>query len=359
MIRHLVSIVFLVGSVSFAAPQAEAQTLHVKRVDVLDRNGFGQTVPAASLLVPAGWQDDGGIVWGIQDNCNHYGYNFSWYAADPTGATGVAILPIVRWVGQRQDHNACPILEVNSARQLLELMAAEFVPGARVLDYRQRPDLLKEAGLQNARQDNGYGVVEQGVDAGSLLIAFTGDDGEDMRGVLSAAVIGWRSTFHGAPYGMPDTVVSGGSNLPAFFHFARNGSLDFDLGETVRKTITPNQQWAQAIAQHHLKIDRSNRETAFNISQIYNQANQEINRIIHEGYQERSEIQDRIHREQIEAIRGVETFHDPINGGTVQLDNGYDQAWQLADGTFVLTNDAFFEPWRDIGVEGELLQVVQ
>lgn len=349
----------LAASMAFAASHGAAQTLHVQRVDILDRHGFDQTVPAASILVPVGWQDNGGIAWGIQDNCNHYGYNFSWFAAEPSGAAGVAVLPIVRWVGQQQDYNACPILEVNSARQLLGLLAAEFVPGSRVLDYRPRPDLLKEAGLQNSRHDNGYGVVEQSVDAGEVLIAFIDDNGHEMRGVLSAAVIGWRSTFRGASYGMPDTVLSGGSNLPAFLHFARNGTLDFGLGETVRKTITPNRQWAQAIARHHYIIDKDRRQTAFNISQIYHDANQEINRIIHEGYQERSEIQDRIHREQIEAIRGVETFHDPINGGTVQLDNSFDQAWQLEDGTFVLTNDAFFEPWRDLGMDGDLLQVVQ
>lgn len=358
MIGKVVMRACLAALLAGAAFPGAAQTLHVERADILDRNGFGQTLPAASLLVPVGWQAQGGIVWGIQDNCNHYGYNFSWVAAEPSGAAGVAVLPIVRWVGQRQDFNACPVLEVNSARQLLGLMAAEFVPGSRVLDYRDRPDLLKEAGLQNSRHDNGYGVVEQRVDAGEVLIAFTDDTGHDMRGVLSAAVIGWQSTFRGAPYGMPDTVLSGGSNLPAFFHFARNGTLDFGLGEAVRKTITPNGDWSRAIAQHHHIIDKDRRQTAFNISQIYNEANQEINRIIHEGYQERSEIQDRIHREQIEAIRGVETFHDPINGGTVQLDNSFEQAWQLEDGTFVLTNDAFFEPWRDLGIDGALLQVV-
>jgi hypothetical protein len=70
------------------------------------------------------------------------------------------------------------------------------------------------------------------------------------------------------------------------------------------------------------------------------------------------ESMDRNQREFGEAIRGVETYADR-NGGTVELDHTYNHAWQLDDGSYVLTDDNFFEPYRDLGLSGERLQPVQ
>ena len=43
----------------------------------------------------------------------------------------------------------------------------------------------------------------------------------------------------------------------------------------------------------------------------------------------------------------------------VELPNHYRHAWQLKDGTYVLTDSQAFEPHRDLGVDGELLKVVK
>ena len=72
-----------------------------------------------------------------------------------------------------------------------------------------------------------------------------------------------------------------------------------------------------------------------------------------------NESSDRMQRESTEAIMGVETYNDPYYGGTVQLDHTYDNAWQLNDGSYVLTNDAMFEPYRDLGVDGQRLEAAQ
>ena len=36
--------------------------------------------------------------------------------------------------------------------------------------------------------------------------------------------------------------------------------------------------------------------------------------------------------------------------------HGGSHAWRLNDGSYVLSNDATFEPWRDLGVEGHRLE---
>jgi hypothetical protein len=39
--------------------------------------------------------------------------------------------------------------------------------------------------------------------------------------------------------------------------------------------------------------------------------------------------------------------------------NRIDHAWRLNDGSYVLSNDAAFEPFRDIGVDGKRLEKTQ
>ncbi|MGH8240890.1 MAG: hypothetical protein ACREXP_28275 [Steroidobacteraceae bacterium] len=59
-------------------------------------------------------------------------------------------------------------------------------------------------------------------------------------------------------------------------------------------------------------------------------------------------------------IKGVQTYDDAnAAGGRVELSNLYDHAWRLNDGSYVLSNDASFEPYRDLGMEGQQLAPTQ
>jgi hypothetical protein len=73
-------------------------------------------------------------------------------------------------------------------------------------------------------------------------------------------------------------------------------------------------------------------------------------------WQSRSESMDRQQRETIEGIRGVETYNDPHYGGTVQLSNQYQHAWQLRDGSYLLTDDPSFDPARALNIQGTRLR---
>jgi hypothetical protein len=75
-------------------------------------------------------------------------------------------------------------------------------------------------------------------------------------------------------------------------------------------------------------------------------------------YNQTNLASDKNQREFVEAIRGVETYHEPVDGGVVQLDNTYDHAWRVRDGTYLLTDDPNFRPGL-VGLEGQELQRVQ
>ena len=107
------------------------------------------------------------------------------------------------------------------------------------------------------------------------------------------------------------------------------------------------------------KISQTNLKGARDRSEIIAQTNSEILDIQMQTWRSGNESSDRMQRESTEAIMGVETYNDPYYGGTVQLDHTYDNAWQLNDGSYVLTNDAMFEPYRDLGVDGQRLEAAQ
>jgi hypothetical protein len=70
----------------------------------------------------------------------------------------------------------------------------------------------------------------------------------------------------------------------------------------------------------------------------------------------RASSDERRQREFGEVIKGVETYDDAqAPAGQVELSNLYDHAWRLNDGSYVLSNDPGFEPFRDLGLEGKRL----
>jgi hypothetical protein len=68
---------------------------------------------------------------------------------------------------------------------------------------------------------------------------------------------------------------------------------------------------------------------------------------------------DRMQRESIEAVRGVETYHDPVGGWNVQLDANYDHAWRVNNqDAYILTKDPNFNP-GEYGIEATQMGAVQ
>lgn len=351
VIPVLVLVVCILGPGPLSAQQGSS--VRVRPVEVVDRQGFGRPLTAFTLMVPSHWQTVGGVVWGSDGGCNRSGYNFDWRATTQDESEGVGLLPVITW--QSQAGGPCPQMQVSDARDFLTAIVAKILPQATVLDYRRRPDLLGELQALSSRQDYGSMAYETAVDAGEVLIGFR-EDGRDVRASVIAQIMLWRITTP-EMYGLAGMELSGGASLPGFVAAAPAGRLNLRVSEAIRKSIQPGPEWTREIARHHAVLNRQNAQHANRMSQITSQTNNEISDIIHQGYRNREAIRDRGQREAVEAIRGVETYNDRINGGTVQLDSTYGYAWQLRDGTYLLTDDSLFNPGVDLGLDGQLLQV--
>jgi hypothetical protein len=289
------------------------------------------------------------------------GYNFEWTATSPDGRATIAVLPQRRWetnnYGAAPSTPGCSAAPYTNARQYLEAVAQSWKPGARVLDFRAREDLMRDYAQFNKVTPMPLGESRSWADAGEVLFSFN-EGGADMRGSIAAVVL--FSLSRTATPGLPQMDALSGFALPAYGVTAPNGELKLPFFEAIRKTIKENPQWAQRIGNHNSAINRVAMQEAQKRSQIMRETNAEIAKIREEAWNSYQESSDRRVREFGELIRGVETYNDSdAPGGTVQLSSTYNNAWRLNDGSYVLTDDSSFEPYRALGIEGRKLEVTQ
>jgi hypothetical protein len=147
---------------------------------------------------------------------------------------------------------------------------------------------------------------------------------------------------------------------PAWAAFAPNGQLDFSLIEAIRQTLQPNPRWLGALGNHNRQIAQGALEESRKRAAMVAQSNAEIARIRASVWEAQQESADRRARQFGDLIRGVNTYVAPqAPGGTVEQSASFGHVWRLSDGTYALTNDVGFDPWRDLRIEGQKLEMRQ
>ncbi|MFC3705134.1 hypothetical protein ACFOOL_10235 [Devosia honganensis] len=366
--KHLLAALFTAVLAVFAAQPVMAQEsgLHVTPTVLMHSD-----MAALRGFIPSGWRSEGGLTWG--DPCNAYGYNVNWTARSPDGRYGLGFFPSLGW--GRGEFSNCRQTPFTSLEDLLTYEAQAIWPDARMIDFRRRPDIV--GGQAVPAEFPGLGISAPGIsmqswlDAGEAMFAFTGSDGQDMRGAILGSALFSRSVLDPAASGLmidpslfpglpmpappPAQTFLGGSSEWSFVVWAPAGHLDLAASEAIRKSFLPTGEWSDFILQHRAVIDGQNIQGAAERAEIRRRTNAEIAGIIMDGYNERMAIQDRMHRETMEAVRGVETYLD-TSGRPVQLDYNYRNAWQLQDGSYFLTNDDNFNPNSVFNMDGRQLQ---
>jgi hypothetical protein len=371
----LTVIVALASTMCCGAQQLPAAALRVDVVEILDATGFARPMVAARALVPSGWRAQGGVQWATR-LCQEPA-TFAWSASAGDGMQGIELFPAQTWAAGSSGSGDCMPGDYRTMRAYLEAFVRGRVPNARVLDYRPRPDFIEtnrayyDAQVQLVNQ-SGTGM-RAWADAGEVLYAFQ-RNGVDMRAVASAAGMFYGSELPNPLGGAPLWTLTGGTH-GVFSAYAPNGQLDFTKVEAIRKSVKPDTAWLAELFKTKLAIGaenvRATRERAAIIvaggaamTQATIAANQMATRNYADvptsnGSSSTSATDDRMHRERLEALRGVETYHDPLEGGTVQLDATYDHAWRVENQqSYILTNDPNFNPGQ-YDITARQLAVVQ
>jgi len=335
--------------------------MRAQMVQIMDMNGFERPLPAVFGFIPVGWKTQGGIHWGQQYMCTN-GYNFNWTAKSPDGAQTVAILPQAKWetnnYGAAPGTPGCGSAPITSVQQYLQQVVGSMRQGARVTGYRPRPDLAAKFQHLNMATPSAMGEMRTWVEAGEAQFAFN-DQGRDMRGVVAAtAVFSLMRTTAMGPGQTMDALT--GYAFPGFAATAPSGQFNMQFAEIIRQSFLPNPAWEAQISRHNSAISRVAAQEIGKRAKIIAETNDYIGLLRQQTTDMRAKSDERRQREFGEVIKGVETYSDDnAAGGQVELSSMYDHAWRLNDGSYVLSNDANFESYRDLGVEGKPLERTQ
>jgi len=335
--------------------------LRAQMVEIMDTNGFERPLPAAFGFIPVGWRAQGGIQWGQQFMCTN-GYNFNWVAQSPDGLQTVAILPQAKWetnnYGAGPSTPGCGSAQITSVQQYLQQLIARSPLGARVLDYRARPDIAARFRHLNVATPTAMGEMRTWVESGEAQFAFN-QQGRDMRGILVATGVFSLMRSTGVNPGQTMDALTG-FVFPGFAATAPNGQFNAQFAEAIRQSFLPNPAWEAQISRHNSAISRVAAEEIRKRGKAISETNDYISLLRQQTSDMRAKSDERRQREFGETIKGVETYDDAnAPAGRVELSSMYNHAWRLNDGSYVLSNDAGFEPYRDLGVEGRHLERTQ
>lgn len=331
----------------------------VQRARIVDPNGFGRPMTAYTVLVPAGWSTSGGIVWQVnQQGCGKGGTHIAWRAVSPDGLSAIEYMPEESWGGNNLPlppmQLPCPNVSITNVRDYLRWLVERTRPGARILDYRDRPDVAKPLEAWNSVQPSVGGEIRNWVQAGDVLLACD-QGGRDMREMISITVLFSLSRMQGAMPGEIREFLTISAQAPYCVR-APHGQLDFNFAEAVRLSAKTDPDWQALMNEHTRKMTGISAKGAADRHAIRMDTAREIEAMRNQGVADRQASLDRSHGDFVNAIRGVKNFIDTTSNERIELPNNYQHAWRLKDDTYILTDDPNFDPNRDLKLEAHELK---
>jgi hypothetical protein len=130
---------------------------------------------------------------------------------------------------------------------------------------------------------------------------------------------------------------------------APQGQFDPELAATIVASIRPNPAYQAAITNFQQSMSNIALRGAMDRARIWREANAQIQSTLQQSYRNQQAAQDRAASQFSQAIRGVETYHNPSTGERVELTGGYSNAWGNASGEYILSNVPGFEPGQVVG----------
>ena len=350
---------------------------------IMDPSGFEKPVVAATALIPVNWRTQGGYIWNVGNPCALSDYSLSWSLLAPDGISAVAFATKPKWSivksflqYDRGPPGPCEGPNWTTAQQYLEALARQTSPEVRILDYQPRPDLMREQEamikMLPPLPQSDLVRAEQRLDAGQILFAHT-LNGREVREMIVALVIFNETRLADVMNpGRIGMVVLDGVPVSVVDARAPAGGLNVLLPGVISKSMRVTADWSNRVFQFNMEKQRRAFEQMIQTGKNSAQQLQSM-REAHErtmADMQAAQVQrdklndmkgvasDKNQREFVEMVRGVETYHEPVDGGVVQLDNTYNHAWRVRDGTYLLTNDPNFRPGV-VGLEGQELQKVE
>lgn len=332
-----------------ALPEGTAvRGIRLKVYACTDTQGTGLDV--FRMLVPVGWQIQGGCNWLLDNPAMPATVAVS--VSNPQGAEAFEILPNMNFTwnptalgslfstGSRQfgAEVRAPMGVRDALRSLVLPRFRSRVQNLQILNEAPVPDLPR---LARSEALTSGGSAE----GAKIRVRYTSQGvqiEEEIYGVVEVFTYPVQSLFGTAQasYWLVDFLFS---------FRAAAGRLDStaDLFGAMITSVRPNPHWYAAfkgIAQRLSQMQIQRIRHIGQIGQIYAQTGQEIREQNLNDWYARQSTYDRIATDRSRQIRDVDAYYDPHKEETVELPAGYGHAWANNLGEYILTESPSFNP---------------
>jgi len=340
------------------------------RARVLDKVGFSQPVEAFSLLIPANWKFDGGIIWN-PPGTNCAGINQGVKAVSPDGKFSFEMFPNDMW-----GFNTDPQLDqfsrsqptakycgygepLNAEAYFRNIFAPNELGNPEVVSVNVNPggEQAMQESNEKARQElMRYGAAQVNFYPTGVYAKVKWNNGSEGIVVCGVNIIETivPNVYNGTSNKIYTTVAS--ERVVLMYPASESGKAA-NLMSVIMSSIRTNSAWKNTVDNFWLGV-RQRKQTAHigQIRMMDEQTRQMGENAIKKGQQNLNNMdaamrnweasqqsQDRIHTNFVKAIREVETYRDET--GKVELSSGYNHAWSRSDGSsFIMSDNPNFDP---------------
>lgn len=357
----------------------------MKKVAIVDEHGFERPMPAMSLLIPADWQFQGSVQYNQNTACHPDMIHLTFRATSPDGRFAIEMFPDHHWqwsgdpqmVRMLQASNqqmaqygrkSCDLMAPMDATEYLKRFVVPGVRrGARVVGVEPMTEMAQQL-QQQARKDENVAAV-QGIraqvraDVARVRLEYSAD-GQAVEEWLTAETViagmaGPSFNMRTGRMGQAMYYDCGGYLVTAMR--APQGQLQpmekFFL--MMLSTIRLDPAWESRVAGVMAQMNAADSRGAIERSAIATQYGRDTSRMINQGYQSRSKMQDSAFHQWDQAIRGVQTFRNPNTGDTVELSNEYGHAWAGGGNQYILSESEGFNPNVTVGGNWTRMEAVK
>lgn len=301
----------------------------LERVRLLDEMGFDQPVEAMSVLVPRVWKTQGGVRWTSPSDCRGEIVTFSMSSVSPDQSIRLDVYPARSfvWSDDRQ---------LNLTQRSASMKGGCFVTAP--FDAAQYLDKF-------AKTELGYALVSEvrhdaTLSGDGIYATLTWPDGT--RGLGNIGVSVDRTASH-------HTTVTSVFHQAVIRYRPEREAEALRLFGTFRASQRVNPTWQKAKDDFLTMLGTSGPRGAMERLRLTGEASAAYAafqtadvdaRMRTWEYQNAADPQP---RRFIPTIREVETWKD-CDGNPVELSAGYSHGWSRRDGSYILTNNAAFDP---------------
>jgi hypothetical protein len=357
----VLSLAFALGSACAAPATANPKEtpMRLRQVAIMDPNGYERPMPSGTLLIPDGWTASGGIYYDRQNLCVE-GPNVNWQALSPDGTQRLAALPNFGWYANTQGTlhpMGCPPLPFTAIGQVAESVVSAW-PQAQILSLESDPDIAAHL-ARFIVESLGEPYMKSWSEQAEVRFSFV-ENGRPMRGILSLqANFAFTRSVMGISMGLPPLDTVGGGTTSVFAYTAPEAAYNEGPFRLAILNWRADPEWsARTLANRRENFNRS-QAIIRDLVDKQLETSRYVSDLSQRRFNDNWEAGARQNREFGELLKGVETWDADVPGGTVELPAQYPHAWQLEDGSFVLSDDPNFDPNRDLKVRAKRLKTTR